>query len=161
MGSFLFSTPPPAPEDKSSVRNRLAEGILPWDISRGQEADQIFPIVWDCWNVNPVLRPSAAFVAQTILDIVVRDLVPGSPATVVPHSILYVIKERVLEQIRYKKEGKNHESIIPDEARMLRQSADLSVDPISSYLLGAAILYGCMTKTMLNMLASSFTQKVL
>ena len=122
---------------------KLAEGILPWDISRGQEADQIYPIVRDCWNANPVLRPSAAFVAQTILDIVVRDLVPGSPAAVVPHSTLYVIKERVLEEIRYKKEGKKHESIIiPDEARTLRQSADLNVDPVSSYLLGAAILYG-------------------
>jgi len=72
----------------------------------------------------------------------VRDLVPGSPAVVVSHSILYAIKERVLEEIRYKKEGKKHESIIPDEARTLRQSADLSVDPVSSYLLGAAILYG-------------------
>jgi hypothetical protein len=72
----------------------------------------------------------------------VRDSVPGSPATVVPHSTLHAIKERVLEEIRYKKEGKKHEPIIPDDARTLRQSADLSVDPVSSYLLGAAILYG-------------------
>lgn len=71
-----------------------------------------------------------------------RDLVPGSPATVVPHSILRAVKERVLEEIRYKKEGKKHEPIIPDDARTLRQSADFSVDPVSSYLLGAAILYG-------------------
>ena len=59
-----------------------------------------------------------------------------------PHSILHGIKERVLEAIRTKKEGKKHEPIIPDDARTLRQSADLSVDPVSSYLLGAAILYG-------------------
>ena len=142
VGTFPFSTPPPAPEDKSPIRKRLAEGILPWDISHGQEADQIYPIIRDCWSANPVLRPSAAFVAQTILDIVVRDLVPGSSATVVPHGILYAIKERVLEQIGYKKVGKKHEPITPDDARMLRQSADLSIDPVSSYLLGAAILYG-------------------
>ena len=142
VGTFPFSTPPPAPEDKTPIRKRLAEGILPWDISPRQEADQIYPIIRDCWNANPVLRPSAAFVAQTILDIVVRDLVPGSPATVVPHNILHGIKERVLEAIRTKKEGKKHEPIIPDDARTLRQSADLSVDPVSSYLLGAAILYG-------------------
>lgn len=59
-----------------------------------------------------------------------------------PHSILHAIKERVLEKIKYKKEGKKYEPITPDDARTLRQSADSSVDPVSSYLLGAAILYG-------------------
>lgn len=144
VGSFPFSTPPPAPEDKNPIREKLAKGALPWDINGSQRADQIYSIVRDCWNVNPILRPSAAFVAQTILDIVVRELLPASPPTLPPHDILHAIKERVLQGIKDKKEGSKQESqtINSDDVRTLRQSADLSIDPVSSYLLGTAILYG-------------------
>lgn len=99
----------------------------------------------DCWNPNPTLRPSAVFVAQTLLDVLVRELVQAPPAPVTPHDVLVVVKERVLRGIRCKKEGIAQVSAIdPDDVRILRQSADLSIDPISSFLLGTAILHGLM-----------------
>jgi hypothetical protein len=139
--SFPFSTPPKAAQDKSLIRKKLAEGNLPWDISLSQEADR-YSIVRDCWNPNPTLRPSAAFVAQIMLDILVRELVQAPSAPVAPHDVLVAIKERVSRGIRCKKEGNAQVSVIdPEDVRILRQSADLSIDPISSFLLGTAKLY--------------------
>ena len=157
MGSFPFSTPPPAPEDKNPIRKKLAEGALPWDINDSQRADHVYSIVRDCWNANPTLRPSAAFVSQTLLDIVVRELVPASPAIVAPHNVLHAVKEQVLEGIKGKKEGTTQmPAIVPDEVRMLRQSADLSIDPVSSYLLGAAILCGLIPAHMYDQVVDEY-----
>jgi hypothetical protein len=99
----------------------------------------------DCWNANPTLRPPAAFVAQTLLDLVVRESVHLPPTTTVsvPQNVMHAIKTRVSEAIKNEKGGnKEATGIDPHDARILRQSADLNVDPVSSFLLGAAILYG-------------------
>lgn len=158
VGGFPFSTPPPAAEDKSHIRRKLAEGALPWDIDGSQEMDHIYSIVRDCWNANPTLRPSAAFVSQTLLDIVVRELVPASPAIFIPHNTLYAIKERVLEGIKGKKEGTTQLlPIVPDDVRILRQSADLGIDPVSSYLLGAAILCGLIPAHLYDQVVDEYT----
>jgi hypothetical protein len=141
--SFPFSAPPASLLDKDSTRRKLAQGHLPWDISPDQEREPISSIVRDCWNGNPILRPSATFIAQGVLDILVRKLVGAPPALFIPHDVLLAVKERVLQGISDRKSGTEQAiSIDPKDVRILRKSADSSVDTVSSFLLGAAILHG-------------------
>ncbi|TDL17277.1 hypothetical protein BD410DRAFT_843728 [Rickenella mellea] len=125
--------------DKAFIRQRLADGSLPWgDQQREDGSDDIYAIVGECWNASPALRPSASYVAQTLLEIVARHTAktPERDPIVSPEH-----KQRVLEVIRASRDGKRGEHIAMGSVVALRRSVERDMDPVSSFLLGAAIWY--------------------
>jgi len=138
--SFPFATPPSEDQDINHVRQKLAGGTLPWDVLETQNTDPIYSVIRDCWNADPALRPSASFVTQTLLDHLVRNLVGAPPVTETPYDILLTVKERVHQRIQSRMRDKEQgNDINPDDVKILRQSADVDVDPVSCFLLGDAI----------------------
>jgi hypothetical protein len=72
----------------------------------------------------------------------VRNLLGAPPVIGTTQGNLLAIKEGVNQAIKARNEGSGREiGINPDDVKILRQSADLNVDPVSCFLLGDAIFH--------------------
>jgi len=99
-----------------------------------------------CWQKNPKLRPSAAFIAQKLLDVLTQyaaapesTISESSPAT--QQTQLVAIKQKCFELIQQKRDKKNpiEPRLTTEEFGDLVRSNHEEFDPIGSFLIGAVI----------------------
>ena len=61
VGTFPFSAAPTdvtSRQDKNVIRQNLASGMLPWTVGDDRQGwDDVYTIVYSCWNSCPTLRP--------------------------------------------------------------------------------------------------------
>ena len=82
VGTFPFSAAP------TDVTSRMSfDKTLPVECSLGplgddrQGWDDVYTIVYSCWNSCPTLRPPAPYVAQTLLDFYTQRSL-GAPSSI-------------------------------------------------------------------------------
>jgi hypothetical protein len=140
-GTFPFSAHPAdidSSEKKDPIRVQLSKGARPWnDDGSKQGWEDVYKIMRDCWDPNPVLCPPASYVAQTLLDIYARRSLGSDSLTI--EEVPQEVKDSTFKKIVAKRYNKPATELSGDVILMLHRSVTTTNDPLSSFLMGAAI----------------------
>lgn len=145
-GEFPFNaTEAVGKERRLSIRKQLSEGMLPWGSEKPSDIEwaEVVPIITNCWRRTPTLRPPPAFVAEQILAIYTRfSALPASEQESAPldKESVEIIINRCSEMVQKARNGETDmEKLTDAEFRVLLQRNQQAFDPVTSFLLGAAI----------------------
>lgn len=137
--TFPFSTSPSSlPEKQEIIQKQLADGDFTW--AEGVQAHNmgdVYATVRGCWNLTPELRPQAAYIAQRLLDLYARCLTNDHSSSTTELS--EEVKDSVLRRIEAKRKHHSAEPVPSHYVSMLHDAVTARNDPLSSFLLGAAI----------------------
>lgn len=136
--------------EKSDIREQLKSGQQPWGSNRmsGIDWGDVASIIQECCNPIPTLRPPAIFIAQRLLDVYTQhcassDIPLASSSSSQDHEKLRDAKTRcqaLVQHIRTSKTknaGLDKLSVV--DFQILLEGNQEIFDPITSYLIGAAI----------------------
>jgi hypothetical protein len=124
-------------------RQTLRQAYVPFQQPDGPELQQLYVIVKGCWHWNAVLRPSAATLANRLLDHLVRlgSTPPSSPnAGDLVSNLRRGVSDRIKEcRLEKKKRNPNPKPFLITEIDDLVSKDNNAYD---WFLKGAAILWG-------------------
>jgi len=69
---FDVSEPTDGGDTTAQIRTRLANGEVPGSLDGSTEDDELWTVIESCWNKDPLLRPTATFVAESLLNCLMR-----------------------------------------------------------------------------------------
>lgn len=136
--------------ENSKIREQLKRGQQPWGSNKmsGTDWGEVASIIQECWNPIPTLRPPAIFIAQRLLDVYTQHcaspdipLANSSPSQ--DHEKLRDAKTRCQTLVQHIRSSKTKNTSLDKltvvDFQILLESNQEIFDPITSYLIGAAI----------------------
>jgi len=137
-------------EDRINEFRQQFREQLPWGDHSMNEAEwgECVSIISQCWETTPTLRPSSARLAQQLVGVYTRlcarsaePLASSSP--LLPNGDLPAIRKRCWELVEFTRKQKNppssKEKLSTIDFRILLEKTEGEFDPLSSFLVGAAI----------------------
>jgi hypothetical protein len=136
-------------EETLSVRERLRDGQLPWGENemKDDERSELKPIILECWQAENLRLPSS-YVAQRLGHVFTRYRSRSETpfSTSFPERQLARLSQIRNQTMHVVKLARNEKAKLPqdnqisnDDVRFLLESLQAQFNPVTSFLLGAAI----------------------
>jgi hypothetical protein len=127
----------------------LAKGKTPFGSDNPKYKKKLSASIWSiinvCCNPNPLLRPSATYVTQLLLEVISAQAttIEAAPTDFLDLESTNMAKKRVLFIVQARRSDisnqRNDMQASQEDITLLQTAVEKLTDPIASFLLGAAI----------------------